>query len=82
MSDPIVSQDQGEDSSDLRPIKGPVTIEQGFKVDGQKVTVRVQFPAQVAEEISMEDVVFAANRAIVTLESKNHEIEKIRHTGP
>lgn len=73
--------DEDRDDKNLKPIKGPVTIEQGFKVDGEKVTVRVQFPAQVADEIGMENVVFAANRAIVTLESKNHDISKIRRTG-
>ncbi len=82
MSEPNVPQDQDDDEPDLKPIKGPVTIEQGYEVDGRKVTIRVQFPAQVAEEIGMENVVFAANRAIVTLESKSHDIDKIRHTGP
>ncbi|MDX1612251.1 MAG: hypothetical protein R3185_07770 [Candidatus Thermoplasmatota archaeon] len=70
---------KGDDETpDLKPFKGPVTVEQGFQVDGRKLTVKVQFPAQVAEEVGMENLVAAANRAIVTLESKNHDISKIR----
>lgn len=68
-------------SPDAEPTKrfqGPVTIEQGFRVDGKKLTILVTFPAQVAQEVGMEALTLAANRAIVSIETKNHAVEKIR----
>lgn len=79
-----MAKDQAEPARDseeapkTKPFKGPVSIEQRYQVDGRKVTVKVQFPAAVADEVGMENLVAAANRAIITLESKDHEISKIR----
>ena len=61
-----------------KPLSGPVSIEQAFRVDGQKLIVTVQFPANVAQEIGMENLVFAANRAIVSAESKGLDVKKVR----
>jgi hypothetical protein len=61
-----------------KPLSGPVTLEQSFKVDGRKLTVLVTFPGAVAAEIGMDALMTAANRAIVALESKNHSVEKMR----
>lgn len=71
----------GEESG---PPKGPVKVEREFEVDGRKLTVLVTFPAQVSEEIGMDNILVAANRAIVTLDTNSHEIEKIRRrdVGP
>ncbi len=68
----------GEGDGEPKPMKGPVTVEQAFKVDGQKMTVHVKFPKQVADEIGLDNLLVAANRAIVTLDTDNHDIEKIR----
>lgn len=65
-----------------KKFEGPVTIEQSFKVDGRKLTVLVTFPAAVASEVGMEALTLAANRAIVTLETKNHQVEKFRPGAP
>lgn len=64
-----------------KKFEGPVTIEQSFKVDGRKLTVLVTFPGSVAAEIGMEGLTLAANRAIVSLETKNHQVEKFRPGG-
>lgn len=73
MADP-----QEPEGKTTKAFSGPVTIEQAFTVDGKKLTVLVQFPAAVADEVGMERLVHAANRAIVQLESKTHEIKKVR----
>lgn len=65
-----------------KKFEGPVTIEQSFKVDGRKLTVLVTFPAPVVAEVGMEGLTIAASKAIVTLETKNHQIEKFRPSGP
>lgn len=62
----------------MKKFEGPVTVEQAYKVDGKRLSVVVTFPGAVAAEVGMEAVLLAANRAIVTLESKNHKIEKVR----
>ena len=62
----------------LKPIAGPITIEQAFKVDGKKLTVQVTFPGTLGPEVKMDDVVIVANRALITIESKNHKVDKIR----
>jgi len=61
-----------------KKFEGPVSIERSFKVDGKKLTILVTFPAQVVQEVGMEALLVAANRAIVTIESKNHAIDKFR----
>ena len=61
-----------------KKFEGPVSIERSFKVDGKKLTVMVTFPAHVVQEIGMEPLIMAANRCIVTLESKNHAVDKFR----
>lgn len=66
------------DSSGVKRFEGPVTIEQSFKVDGRKLTVLVTFPAPVVAEVGMEALTLAANRAIVQLETKSHQVEKFR----
>lgn len=65
-------------SEGTKRFEGPVTIEQAYKVDGKRLTVLVTFPGATAQEVGMESLLLAANRAIVTVESKNHKIEKIR----
>lgn len=61
-----------------KKFEGPVTIEQSFKVDGKKLTVLVTFPGNVVAEVGMDKLLIAANRAIVTLETKNHQWDKVR----
>lgn len=62
----------------MKKFEGPVTVERSFKVDGKKLTVLVTFPAGVVAEVGMEALLMAANRAIVTVESKSHAVEKFR----
>ncbi|GEM_PF-6413782 len=61
-----------------KKFEGPVTIERSFKVDGKKLTVLVTFPAGVVKEVGMEQLLLAANRAIVTVDSKNHAVDQFR----
>lgn len=61
-----------------KKFEGPVSIERSFKVDGKKLTVLVTFPAATVAEIGMEPLLMAANRAIVTVETKNHTVDKVR----
>lgn len=65
-------------SDAMKKFEGPVTVERSFKVDGKKLTVLVTFPAAVVAEVGMEPLLLAANRAIVTLETKNHAVDKVR----
>ncbi len=62
----------------MKKFEGPVSVERSFKVDGKKLTILVTFPAQVVQEVGMEELLMAANRAIVTIESKNHVVDKLR----
>lgn len=62
----------------MKKFEGPVTVERSFKVDGKKLTVLVTFPAPVVAEVGMESLLLAANRAIVTLETKNHAVDKLK----
>lgn len=62
----------------MKKFEGPVTVERSFKVDGKKLTVLVTFPAGVVAEVGMESLLLAANRAIVSVESKSHVVEKVR----
>lgn len=66
---------QGEKT---KKFEGPVSIERSFKVDGKKLTILVTFPAPVVAEVGMEQLLMAANRCIVSIESKNHAIEKFK----
>lgn len=66
----------GEDKT--KKFEGPVSIERSFKVDGKKLTVMVTFPAAVVQELGMEPLLVAANRAIVSIDSKNHAVDKFR----
>lgn len=75
MTDPQAPPSSGEAT---KKFEGPVAIERSFKVDGKKLTVLVTFPAAVVQEVGMESLLLAANRAIVTVESKNHAIDKVR----
>lgn len=61
-----------------KKFEGPVSIERSFKVDGKKLTVLVTFPGVVVQEVGMEQLLLAANRAIVSVESKNHTVDKFR----
>lgn len=65
-------------AGDMKKFEGPVSIERSFKVDGKKLTILVTFPAAVVQEVGMETLLLAANRAIVTVESKNHAVDKFR----
>lgn len=62
----------------MKKFEGPVAVERSFKVDGKKLTILVTFPASVVQEVGMEPLLMAANRAIVTIESKNHAVDKFR----
>jgi hypothetical protein len=62
----------------MKKFEGPVSVERSFKVDGKKLTIMVTFPAQVVQEVGMEQLLLAANRCIVTIESKNHAVDKFR----
>lgn len=62
----------------MKKFEGPVSIERSFKVDGKKLTILVTFPAAVVQEVGMETLLMASNRAIVTIESKNHAVDKFR----
>lgn len=61
-----------------KKFEGPVAIERSFKVDGKKMTILITFPAHVVQDVGMESLLIAANRAIVTIESKNHVVDKFR----
>ena len=61
-----------------KKFEGPVAIERSFKVDGKKLTILITFPAQVVAEVGMEPMVMAANRCIVTIESKNHAVDRFK----
>lgn len=61
-----------------KKFEGPVSVERSFKVDGKKLTILVTFPAQVVQEVGMEALLMAANRCLVTIESKNHAVDKFR----
>ncbi|MGQ0535473.1 MAG: hypothetical protein ACT4PT_05335 [Methanobacteriota archaeon] len=63
---------------DEKPLSGPITVERHFRVDGKKLTVQVTLPAGVGAEIGMEHALVAANRCIVSVESKNHKVDAIR----
>lgn len=80
----VQAPDPDASGDETGPPKGPVKVEREFKVDGKKMTVLVTFPAQVSEEIGLDNLLVAANRAIVTLDNKNHDVEKIRRrdVGP
>lgn len=62
----------------MKKFEGPVSVERSFKVDGKKLTILVTFPAAVVAEVGMEQLLLAANRAIVSIESKNHAVDKMR----
>jgi hypothetical protein len=62
----------------MKKFEGPVSIERSFKVDGKKLTILVTFPAPVVQEFGMEAMLIAANRCLVTIESKNHAVDKFR----
>jgi hypothetical protein len=74
MSDPAATPP----ADPLKKFEGPVAIERSFKVDGKKLTILVTFPAHVVQEVGMETMLLAANRAIVSIESKNHQVEKFK----
>jgi hypothetical protein len=75
MPEPTDPKPAGEPT---KKFEGPVAVERSFKVDGKKLTVLVTFPAAVVKEVGMEQLLLAANRAIVTLDSKNHAIDQFR----
>jgi hypothetical protein len=62
----------------LKKMEGPIVVEQPFNVDGKRLLVKVTFPAPIAAEVGMEALLVAANRCIVSVESKTHRIEKPR----
>lgn len=66
------------DEEKTKSFSGPVAVERSFKVDGKKMTILVTFPATVVAEVGMEQLLLAANRAIVTIESNNHKVDKFR----
>ena len=71
-------QEAPKPAGEMKKFEGPVSIERSFKVDGKKLTILVTFPAAVVQEVGMETLLLAANRAIVTVESKNHSVDKFR----
>lgn len=73
-----VTEPEAQKGDGTKKFEGPVSIERSFKVDGKKLTVMVTFPATVVQEVGMEMLLMAANRAIVVVESKNHQVDKFR----
>lgn len=65
----------------MKSFEGPITIERSFNVDGRKLTVRVTFPGPVVKEAGMERLLTAANRAVVSLDTKSHQVEPMRPRG-
>ncbi|MCA1814324.1 MAG: hypothetical protein LC624_10310 [Halobacteriales archaeon] len=65
----------------LKKLEGPITVEQLFTVDGKRLAVHVTFPAVIATEIGMEQLLVAANRCLVSIDSKTHKVEKVRSGG-
>lgn len=78
MSEPTSAPKDAAPAEATKKFEGPVSVERSFKVDGKKLTILVTFPAQVVQEVGMEQLLLAANRAIVSIESKNHVVEKFR----
>lgn len=80
----VDAPDPDASGEETGPPKGPVTIEQPFEIDGRKLDVLVKFPAQVSEEIGLDKLLVAANRAVVNVETNDHDVEKIRRrdVGP
>jgi hypothetical protein len=76
MAEPTESKAPAAEAT--KKFEGPVTVERSFKVDGKKLTVLVTFPAAVVKDVGMEQMLLAANRAIVTLDSKNHAVDAFR----
>lgn len=73
-----VTENAAGGAAGVKKFEGPITIEQSFKVDGKKLTVLVTFPGQVVAEFGMEGLLTAANRAVVSVESKAHKVEKFK----
>ncbi len=61
-----------------KKFEGAIKIERSFKIDGKKLTILVTFPGEIVKEVGMEGLLLASNRAIMTIESKNHRVEKFR----
>lgn len=61
-----------------KKFEGPITVEQSFKVDGKKLTVLVTFPGHVVADVGMETLLTAANRAIISVDSRSHKVEKFK----
>lgn len=80
----VDAPDPDASGDETGPPRGPVTIEQPFEIDGKKCDVLVTFPAQVSEEIGLDNILVAANRAVVKIDTDEHDIEKIRRrdVGP
>lgn len=80
----VDAPDPSASGDETGPPKGPVTIEQQFEIDGRKLDVHVKFPAQVSEEIGLDKLLVAANRALIHIETDDHDVEKIRRrdVGP
>ncbi len=74
----MMTEPQPPQGEATKKFEGPVSIERSFKVDGKKLTVMVTFPGTVVQEVGMETLLLAANRAIVTLDTKNHAVDKFR----
>jgi len=62
----------------LKKMVGPITVEHPFNVDGKRLVVKVTFPATIAADIGMEQLLVAANRCLVHVDSKTHKVEKPR----
>lgn len=61
-----------------KKLEGPIVVEQPFNVDGKRLLVKVTFPAAIAHDVGMENLFMAANRCIVSIDSKTHKVEKPR----
>jgi len=61
-----------------KPLSGTLSVERVFRVDGKRVTVRITFPATVAAEIGMENLMVAARRLLVDAESNEAKVSPVR----
>jgi hypothetical protein len=78
---PLPRAGEGAPAGDMRKMEGPITVEQPFNVDGRRLIVQVTFPGVIAKDIGMEAVLVAANRCLVSIESKTHKVDKVRREG-
>ena len=68
----------GPSGASHKPMESSISVERSFKVEGQRVTVQVTLPATLAKEIGMDAMLTAAQKLLVTLDSKEAKITPLR----